>query len=172
VDCFTRSIELDRTHTNAAFWLGVAHFRGSGVAQDYERAVYYFRRAAEQGDRTAQFNLGLCYHEGYGVPQDFVEAVRWYGKAADRGYAHAPNSLGRAYARAEGVPQDYAEAAFWYRKGAEAGDAYAQDNLGACYAPWIMGRKLPAAFKGSLRHGTPCLISLLRRGIRSQRITS
>ena len=40
------------------------------------------RRAADQGDASAQFNLGLMYATGRGVPQDAVEAVAWYRQAA------------------------------------------------------------------------------------------
>ena len=36
------------------------------------------RKAAEQGDATAQFNLGVMYANGEGVAEDEREAVRWY----------------------------------------------------------------------------------------------
>ena len=45
------------------------------------------RRAADQGDASAQFNLGLMYATGRGVPQDAVEAVAWWFKAATKGLA-------------------------------------------------------------------------------------
>ena len=32
---------------------------GRGVEQNDEQAVFWYRKAAEQGDATAQFNLGV-----------------------------------------------------------------------------------------------------------------
>jgi len=55
---------------------------GRGVPQDYERAVTWYRRAAQQGDAQAQNNLGVMYENGYGVPQDLVQAYKWYALAA------------------------------------------------------------------------------------------
>jgi len=41
------------------------------------------RKAAEQGDATAQFNLGLMYSGGGGVDQSYTECKKWWHKAAD-----------------------------------------------------------------------------------------
>ncbi len=40
---------------------------GQGVPQDHAEAVKWFRKAANQGDATAQYNLGLMYGKGSGV---------------------------------------------------------------------------------------------------------
>ena len=100
---------------------------------DYAGAVYWWRKAAEQGYANAQFNLGLCYDRGNGVTQDVAEAVEWWRKAAEQGNANAQFSIGYCYAQGNGVTQDFAEAAKWFRKAAEQGDANAQFNLGYCY---------------------------------------
>jgi len=92
------------------------------------------RKAAEQGDASAQFNLGGMYYDGRGVPQDYAEAARWYRKAAEQGYDRAQASLGSMYTDGQGVTQDYAESVRWYRKAAEQGYAPAQFNLGCMYA--------------------------------------
>ena len=92
------------------------------------------RKAAEQGDTSAQFNLGVMYANGRGVPQDYAEAARWYRKAAEQGHAPAQFNLADMYASGQGVPQDYAESVRWYRKAAEQGHAPAQFNLGNMYA--------------------------------------
>src|SRR6266568_4988506 len=102
-------------------------------AQDYAKAVYWFRKAAEQGLAEAQYRLGFFYSWGEGVAKDAAEAVKWYRKAAEQGNAEAQDKLGFRYAVGEGVPKDAAEAARWYRKAAEQGYANAQYNLGNCY---------------------------------------
>jgi TPR repeat protein len=43
---------------------------GYGVAKDYQEAVYWYRKAAEQGRADGQNNLGVMYENGYGVTKD------------------------------------------------------------------------------------------------------
>ena len=45
------------------------------------------RKAADQGDASAQYHLGFCYINGTGVVKNEVESVKWYRKAAEQGYA-------------------------------------------------------------------------------------
>ncbi len=65
--------------------LGVYYEHGWGVKQDYAQAVYWYRKAAEQGLADAMNNLGVCYYNGKGVRQDYAQAVYWYRKAAKKG---------------------------------------------------------------------------------------
>ena len=101
--------------------------------KDYNSAVQYYHKAAEQGYAGAQCNLGYCYEFGLGVTQDYYEAVKWYRKAAEQGNRQAQHNLGVYYEKGRGVTQDYTEAVKWYRKAAEQGYARAQCNLGYCY---------------------------------------
>lgn len=52
---------------------------------DYEQAFLWCKKAAEQGDVTAQLNLGLMYKEVEGVLQDYEQAFYWYKRSADQG---------------------------------------------------------------------------------------
>ena len=91
------------------------------------------RRAAEQGDASAQYRLGLEYYMGVDVPEDFAEAAKWYRMAAEQGHASAQHNLGSMYFFGQGFPRDYAEAAKWHRGAAEQGHASAQNRLGHMY---------------------------------------
>ncbi len=102
--------------------------------EEYENAVRYFRKAAEQGHAQAQNNLGVCYANGKGVEKDVYEAVKWYRKAAEQRYVLAQYNLGVCYENGKGVEKDVYEAVKWYRKAAEQKYASAQFNLGGCYA--------------------------------------
>ena len=53
----------------------------------------WFRRAAEQGDATAQYNAGIAYAKGLGADKDIAEARKWFGKAAEQGYTPALQAL-------------------------------------------------------------------------------
>ncbi len=60
--------------------------------QDNNQAVAWIRKAAEQGDASAQYNLGQMYARGQGVPQDYVQAYKWIFLADERGGASAAKS--------------------------------------------------------------------------------
>jgi len=87
--------------------------------------VEFYRKAAEQGDVSAQFNLGFLYAKGQDVPQDYAKAAAWFGKAAEQGDAKSQYVMGHLYEQGKGVPQDDAKAAEWFRKAAAQG--YAKD---------------------------------------------
>lgn len=110
-------------------WITESRFITSPNAADVNRD----RRAAEQGDASAQFNMALRYDRGFGVLQNYEESVKWLYKAADQGLAEAQYNLGSMYYNGLGVPQDSAEAVHWFRKAADQGLAEAQKNLGAMY---------------------------------------
>ncbi|MBI4626967.1 MAG: sel1 repeat family protein [Verrucomicrobia bacterium] len=58
---------------------------GDGVPKDNAGAVKWFRKAAEQGNITAQGNLGSMYGNGTGVAKDAVEGLAWSNIAASSG---------------------------------------------------------------------------------------
>jgi len=61
--------------------------------QDYNEAVQWYTKAAEQGYWRAQFELSMSYKEGKGVAKDDKEAVYWLTKSADQGVADAKKEL-------------------------------------------------------------------------------
>jgi TPR repeat protein len=86
---------------------------GQGVEQDFEEAVKWCQKAADQGYAPAQYNLGVMYRQSEGVEQDFKEAVKWFQKAADQGFVKAQHNLGVMYGIGEGVEQNYVTAYAW-----------------------------------------------------------
>ena len=112
---------------------GDMYYYGKGVPTDYEKAIEWYEKAAEQGHEEAQYALGLMYQNGKGVAQDDQQAFEWYRKAAEQGHSDAQNHLGRMYKYGEGVAQDDQKAVEWFRKAAEKGNASAQFNFGWMY---------------------------------------
>jgi hypothetical protein len=101
--------------------LGICYSNGRGVLKDAAQAVEWFRKAAEQGNESAQLNLGICYETGAGPPKDEVEAVKWYRKAAEQGSASAQANLGTCYLNGTGISKDEGEAMKWFQKATEQG---------------------------------------------------
>jgi TPR repeat protein len=85
-DMLRRVLEVDPHHHAIAMYnLGIYFYKGEGVEGDAVQAVHWYRKAAEQGDASAQCNLGYMYQCGEGVEKDAVQAVHWYRKAAVQG---------------------------------------------------------------------------------------
>ena len=71
-------------NVKAQFVLGTAYYLGlNGAEQDYEKAVYWFTKAAEKGNSSAQNNLAKCYYFGEGVEKSKSKAIYWLRKACD-----------------------------------------------------------------------------------------
>ena len=84
------------------------------MPQDRTEAAAWFRRAAGQGNASAQFNLGVAYDNGNGVQEDDAEAAAWYRRAAKQGHDAAQSNLGVLYAKGEGVLKDFVLAHMWF----------------------------------------------------------
>ena len=63
------------------------------MPQNYAQAAEWFRKAAAQGDASAQYNLGGMYEFEIGVPKNIQTAIGWYEKAAAQGHVKAKNRL-------------------------------------------------------------------------------
>jgi len=83
------------------------------VDEDYQQAVYWYKKAAEQGDTRAQLNLAVMFKFGIGVIEDFSQSVLWYKKAAEQGDTKAQLNLAEMYASGEGVPENFVLAYKW-----------------------------------------------------------
>lgn len=62
--------------------IGYFYYDGLGVEKDFEKAVYWTRRAADHGDRDGQYNLACFYEDAIGTSRDMEQATFWYRKAA------------------------------------------------------------------------------------------
>ena len=111
-------------------------------AGDYSQALYWYRKAADNGDAEIQRHLASIYYFGVGVSQDKAEAKKWwtqatehYRQAAEREDVQAQFKLGEMY----DFPfwnmdtDSFSKAANWYLKATEQGHIQAQYRLGALY---------------------------------------
>ena len=57
--------------------VGLCYEYGAGVEQNWDEAVRWYRKAAEQDNAFSQEQLAKCYREGLGVPIDLEEANYW-----------------------------------------------------------------------------------------------
>lgn len=120
----------------AQFWLGTIYSDGLpilDIAVDYNQAVDWYLKAAQQGHDDAQNNLGIMYTHGLGVAQDYKQAFEWFKKATERKNVAAMSNVANCYYNGKGVEQDYSKAAEYHSKAAHLGYANSQEVLGEMY---------------------------------------
>ncbi|XP_042063596.1 F-box protein At1g70590-like [Salvia splendens] len=98
----------------------------------FEKAVVWYRRAAELGDPAGQCNLAISFLQA--KPPNTKEAVEWLYKASVAGHARAQYQLALCFHQGKGVEQSVQEAAGWYARAAEGGYARAMYNTSLCYS--------------------------------------
>lgn len=86
-------------------------------AEDNERAVRWYRAAAEQEYPEGIAGLATMYAKGEGVAQDSGLALELFEKAGEAGHTGSIRVLISAYERGElGVEKDATQAAYWRDK--------------------------------------------------------
>jgi TPR repeat protein len=120
----------EKGDAKSQYVLARVYFRSN---QNYEGAVKWYKKAAEQGHAASLYFLSGMYWEGRGVPQDNDKAMKLHLQATQRGYAVAQNHLGFMYDFGRNIPQNYSKAMRWYSRAAEQGHAIAQYSLGGMY---------------------------------------
>lgn len=73
--------EAEGGNPEAQVFVGMLYETGIAGVPDYEKALEWYTKAAEQDFTQAQYNIGTLYERGRGVEKDVVEAFNWYRKA-------------------------------------------------------------------------------------------
>jgi len=120
---------LPATLDLAAFYLHPP----DGSAADVDRAIHYYKRAAELGSVPAAAMLGNIFASGAQGKPDYEQSVAWYRKAAEQGHPDAQFGLALRYALGQGVPLDLDEALRLFMAAADQGQSEAQYNLANMY---------------------------------------
>jgi len=127
-------------------------YGGSGVEKDRDKAIEWFRKAAQNGSAKAGFNLGVVYYNGDGVPSNPDTACKWFLVAAEGGDAAAKEAFQRSQSELSAVatmkcetaagdtylmgkeyPQDYAKAMEVYQRAAASKYPFAEERIATMY---------------------------------------
>jgi len=88
--------------------LGLCFKDGDGVEMSAEKAVEWWKRAAELGNAEAMLLFAWCLHAGFGTEKNLVQAVDWYRRAADLGALISTLNLACCLLTGRGVERDEA----------------------------------------------------------------
>lgn len=116
--------------------------QGYKVPKDKQRAVEYYRKAADKGSDKAMFHLAIMQRDGIvdGTP-NIEEYVQWMTKAADAGNIDACYSLGLYYFSIRPAKNADTLTFKYLQKAVEGGNADALIDLSNCYQ-WGIGTKV------------------------------
>lgn len=115
-----------------------------GVTQNFEKAAFWFREAADNDVANASYNLGVLYHQGLGAEKDLDRAIYWYREAAKSGHPEAQYNLGIAHIEGIGTSYDAPLAAAFFESAANKGIVEAAYNLGLIYENGLIGNQARA----------------------------
>ena len=107
----------------------------SAYGHDNQKAMYFFKKAAEHGHKLGAFAVAGMYECGIGVEKDYERAVYWYKKAYELGETNYSSfHIAEIYFNGKGnVAKDYKSAANWYLKAGKNNNAKAQYRLAMMY---------------------------------------
>ena len=89
---------------------------------DYKNAVKLYKKAAEQGNSSAQSDLGMMYLQGDHVLKDPNMAVYWLEKSSKQDNATGQFNFAVMYCMGRGVRKDLKQCAYWTKKAYENGE--------------------------------------------------
>ncbi len=124
-------------NSNSQYYIGYMYSNGGfGVSKDYEKAYYWFKKAAEQGHVDAFFEVGTALRAGLGTAKNISEALCWIEKAACADSLKAIECVGEMYANGEGTEReepDFEKALLYDRLGVQKGSAISMNHLAYLY---------------------------------------
>jgi TPR repeat protein len=121
------------------------YLTGDGVVRDPSQSAYWYRKAADRGDPSAQVQLGYFYLAGIGVGRDEQEAAKWFERAAGSGSRTAKLNMAVMYLKGAGVPHDPQLGFSLLTELAKQGDPRSEGYLGLLYHLGIGVKKDPVA---------------------------
>ncbi len=117
----------------AQFNLGRLLEDGGDVQGDYDEAVRWYKRAADQGHPGSQWKLSVCYRAGLGVEPDIEKSVDFLQRSARGGNSEAQLQLGCLYYFGLNVIEDKRKAYQCFKSASDQWNLGALVWQGDCY---------------------------------------
>lgn len=113
----------------AQFVIASRFMDGERVPRDFNKAAYWYGKAAEAGLAPAQYRMATLFERGKGVEQNMKSALDWYERAATGGNVRAMHNAAVIAAGTDAGKPDYAKAFKYFLSAAEHGLKDSQFNL-------------------------------------------
>ena len=170
ITLFKQAAEMGRLR--AMYWLGRIYYENKYISPDYQQALEYWKRAAQNPAididvAKAQHALSVYYSEEKACPADYSQMIFWITQAAENGLFYAQARLGELYFDGLlGVGQNYSKAFSWYKRAAEQANETTQRRCGYLYVKGSEEER--NAIKSYIRVST-CLSYMYHNGVGTER---
>ena len=132
-DAYADFKKLAKSHTEAAYYLGLMNFYGQYTSQDYNQAFRLFQKAWEGLYPDAFYMLGVCYEEGKGVEKNLNQAFELYQAAAKNESKLALLKIAKFSEEGIVVKRSLKTAIEIYVRLAQMNEPYAMYKIGSYY---------------------------------------
>lgn len=88
---------LEKNSIKAYRILGILYRNGDIYPKDYEKSNFYFKLAADGGDRIAQYNIGYNFLHGINIDPDEIKGIYYLDLASNNDHAKSQLILGKYY---------------------------------------------------------------------------
>lgn len=122
----------EKNYADAEIDLGIISYETDDGTFEYDKAMYWYKRAAEHGSDTACCYIGEMYLKGEGVEKDGEQAFKWFKRSYEEGSVCGTTMYAKCFMEGIGVAQDKEKGIKLYKEAAEY-DSDAQYALGICY---------------------------------------
>ena len=121
----------DQADENLFYKIGSMYKNGLGIEADIDKAIDYFQRSAELGNRNAKRILALEYISGERSERDIEKGLAMLTECADSGDTFSCYKLGNLYLKGEIINQDLDRAEKYLLSAAD--NEFTQYALGKLY---------------------------------------
>ncbi len=126
---------------NLQYRIADCYFCGTNETEkNYEKAVKWLEKAAQNNHAIAQFALASCYSNGYGVPKNPEKAFEFFNRSAKNGNAQAFYSLAQCYEKGLGVKENLYKATYFYLFSIIKANSNASENIKQLYSKDIASK--------------------------------
>jgi len=153
---YNKACSLEKSTVGCA-GLGLLYEQGTGVKQNYKKAINLYQKACNNNEAMGCNNLGLIYKfNNYQKPK-YDKALVLLKKACDLNYSNGCNNLGHMYIKGLGIKQNNLKAYILYKKSCDLNNSLGCYGLGIIYFKGIYVKKdivmAKKTFKKSCQQG-------------------
>lgn len=113
--------------------LGMNFYVGDRFGKSIKMAIFFFKRASDQGNANAQTQLGDIYLRGLGTEPNYDEAFKLYQQSSSEKSDRYCFERGEKFYIGNGVKQSYEISFLYMKKAAEKGHYEAKFKVGEMY---------------------------------------
>lgn len=117
----------------AQYRVGWQYYKGQGIEKNYDKALTWFYKAAENRYPLALYSIGSMFEKGEGVSVNYKRAIEWYQKGAEQGNTLSMFALGGIFIFGKSGVKDRESGIKWFLQAASRGDPLALYYLGLIY---------------------------------------